>query len=187
MTTADRPRAWNSTLPVRSASLARAANGARHPAVATLDGTRIPVRQVRQRRKSRPQAGFSRAVKLAVRKRAGKGIAGDAECEACGCWLGPDGGDYQHRAARGSGGCRLAVINGPANCALMCRPCHRKAEDRDPHMAMDAGGFWVKHGTTPEYDPRNVRIMLHGAGGGMTVWLTEAGGYSTAPPKGAAA
>jgi hypothetical protein len=23
-------------------------------------------------------------------------------------------------------------------------------------------GFWLKHGTTPEYDPRNVPILLHG-------------------------
>ena len=67
------------------------------------------------------------------------------------------------------------VINGPANCALMCPECHRKAEARDPHLAMGAGGFWLEHGTTPEYDPRNVPIMLHGAGGGGAFYLAEDG------------
>ena len=56
--------------------------------------------------------------------------------------------------------------------------CHGACEDRDPHMGMDEAGFWVKHGTTPEFDPRNVAIMLHGAGGGgLVVWLGTDGRY----------
>jgi hypothetical protein len=117
-------------------------------------------------------------VKRLVRKRAGRGDIHEAQCEACGCWLGRDAGEFQRRAARGAGGCRDTVIGGCANCALMCPPCRRRAEDRDEHMGMGAGGFWIGHGTAPEYDPRNVPIMLYGkrAGGGeITVWLAAGG------------
>ena len=141
-------------------------------------------------RKAAPKGEFSPAVKLLVRLRAGRGDIFDAPCEACGKWLGEKGGEFQHRAARGSGGCRDAAVNGPANCVLLCHECHAKAEARDEHLAMDAGGFWIEHGTTPEYDPRNVSIMLHGAGGGgITVYLAADGlgpdgtGYLYARPK----
>jgi hypothetical protein len=67
------------------------------------------------------------------------------------------------------------VINGPANCAFMCPDCHRKAEARDQHLGMDVAGFWLDHGTTPDYDPRRVPILLHDAGGGLTVYLAEDG------------
>jgi hypothetical protein len=135
-------------------------------------------------------AEFTPKVKLAVRKRAGRGDIFEALCEACGAWLGEKAGEFQHRAARGAGGCKDEVINGPGNCALMCPECHRKAEARDPHLAMDAGGFWVRHGTTSEFDPRNVPIMLHSAGGsGLTVFLAADGlgpdgtGYLFEAPK----
>ena len=121
----------------------------------------VPLPRSPRERKAPRDTGFSRSVKLAVRARAGDGVAEVAGCESCGTWLGRYGGEIQHRAARGAGGCRDEVINSTANGALLCRPCHRICEDRDEHMGMDAAGFWIKHGTTPEFDPRNVRIMWH--------------------------
>ena len=150
---------------------------------------------------ARKESGFSRKVRLAVRKRAGGGHAEDALCEACGKRLGRYDGEVQHRASRGSGGCTDAVVNGMANAVLLCGHgaahvrdgCHGKCENRDPHMGMGAGGFWIKHGTTPEFDPRNVAIMLHDAGGGTTVYLAADGvgehgtGYLLRPPAEVAA
>lgn len=137
---------------------------------------------------------FTPKVKLLVRKRAGRGDIFEALAECCGTWLGETGGEYQHRAARGAGGCRDEVVNGPANCLLMCPEHHRQAEDRDRHLGMDEAGFWIEHGTTPAYDPRNVRIMLHDAsGGGIPVYLAADGlgpdgsGYLLQPPGAVAA
>jgi len=129
-----------------------------------------------------PPSEFTPKVKLLVRKRAGRGDVFDAACEACGQWLGEHYGEFQHRAARGTGGCKDAVINGPSNCCLMCGPCHRRAEARDPamgsdrHLAEDAAGFWIKHGDTPEYDPRLVPILLMSPGGSeLPVYLAADG------------
>jgi hypothetical protein len=124
---------------------------------------------------------FTPRVKLLVRRRAGRGDIFDALCEACGAWLGEHGGEFQHRAARGAGGCRDAVINGPANAALLCGSallrtgCHGACERRSAHMGMDAAGFWLEHGTTPDYDPRRVPVLLHGRDGGLKVWLAADG------------
>jgi hypothetical protein len=155
-----------------------------------LKGKNAPKRPRRSGVPALPPGEFTARVKLLVRKRAGRGDIYDARCECCGCHLGAEAGDFQHRAARGAGGCRDRVINGPANCALMCRPCHVRAEARDPHLAMDAGGFWVEHGTTPEFDPRNVAILLASEGGsGLKVYLAEDGighdgtGYLYARPE----
>ena len=130
--------------------------------------------------RSQEETGFSDAVKLQVRTRAGYGDPEKAVCEACACHLGPDGGEFQHRYARGMGGCRLAVVNGAANAALLCGSgalrtgdhglCERR--DRDMHGM----GFWLKSGQ----DPRAEAVMLYGngEGSGITVWLPEAGsGY----------
>ena len=186
--------------PFRYSSLARheglARTGIRPVRLAVVEsgGAAVLAPEQWQQRRT-PETGFPRSVKLAVRKRAGDGDPDEARCEACGRWLGHRGGEVQHRAARGSGGCTDEVINGITNAVLLCghgaapirSGCHGKCEDRDEHMAMDAGGFWIRHGTTPEYDPRNVRVMLHGAGGGgITVWLLEDGTYGYASPDGAA-
>jgi hypothetical protein len=46
----------------------------------------------------------------------------------------------------------------------------------------------ILHGTTPEFDPRNVPVMWHArAGSGVTLWLDDRGGYAFAPPGEAAA
>lgn len=119
---------------------------------------------------------FTPKVKLLVRKRAGNGDEFQALCEACGRWLGRDAGEFQHRAARGAGGCRDKIINGPANCALMCPECHRRAEGRDPCLGMDDAGFWLEHGTTAAYDPRNVPVKLASPhGSGVLVYLAADG------------
>ena len=147
------------------------------------------------------EAGFSRTVKLRVRKRAGSGFIEDALCESCGAWLGRYGGEVQHRASRGSGGSTDAVIGGCANAVLLCgrgaapvrSGCHGRCEDRERDMRDDAAGFWIRHGTTAEFDPRHVAIMLHGRDSGITVWLAEDGrgpdgtGYLLDPPEEVAA
>jgi hypothetical protein len=114
--------------------------------------------------------GFSPRVKLLVRTRAGGGDPSLATCESCGVWLGETGGEHQHRVARGAGGCKDPVINGPANCALMCHFCHRQAESRDPKHRMEERGFVIRHGVGPGYDPRFVPVILFG---GVEVWLSE--------------
>lgn len=128
----------------------------------------------------KPPGEFTLAVKHAVRRRAGRGDAAEARCEGCGRRLGARGGQVHHRAGRGSGGCRDEVIQGCANALLLCGTpfdgCHGAATAFDAHLGMDGAGLWIRHGTTPEFDPRNVQIMLHDAsGGGMPVWLAEDG------------
>jgi hypothetical protein len=123
-----------------------------------------------------PPSEFTPRVKLLVRKRAGQGDIHEAACEACGRWLGEKAGEFQHRVARGAGGCKDAVINGPSNCCFMCPPCHRRAESRDPRMGIKWGGFWLEHGTTPAFDPRLVPILLASRhGSGIQVWLAADG------------
>jgi hypothetical protein len=130
------------------------------------------------------ETGFSRAVKLGVRRRAGRGSVEDAMCEACGKWLGRYDGEVQHRAARGAGGCTDEVIAGYANAALLCghgaahirSGCHGACEDRRADMSMDDKGFWIRHGTTPEYDPRLIPVKLASEhGSGILVFLAADG------------
>lgn len=98
------------------------------------------------------------------------------QCAACGLALG-DGAwkSIQHRVRRQVGG------NGPENLVLLCGSatspgCHRKAEDRTDEM--HAAGFWLR----ADEDPAQVPILLAGADGGLRVWLTQAGAYSTSAP-----
>ena len=120
--------------------------------------------------------GFSPRVRKLVRTRAGGGDLYLACCECCGIWLGEHGGQVQHRVARGQGGCKDPVINGPANAALLCGTpftgCHGDCEARHTPEAreMRARGFWIEHGTTREFDPRHVPLELLG---GVRVWLSE--------------
>lgn len=128
-----------------------------------------------QAKKFKPgkDGGFSPAVKLAVRARAGNGDPDSAMAECCGTWLGRYGGDIQHVVARQSGGSHL--VNKVYLAVLMCRPCHDVAEKRDEHSR--AQGFWRR--STDEPSP----VMIHGNGGGMTFWLTATGAYSTERPE----
>lgn len=141
---------------------------------------------------------FTPKVKLLVRKRAGRGDVADACCEGCGVWLGEKGGQVHHRAGRGSGGCRDEVVNSCANALLLCGDpftgCHGAATRFELHLRDDAAGFWIRHGTTPEFDPRNVGVMLHALGAGeITLWLAADGlgpdgtGYLLQRPELAAA
>ena len=123
--------------------------------------------------------GFSPRVRELVRTRAGNGYPEQACCESCGIWLGETGGEHQHRVARGAGGCKDAVINGPTNCALMCYVCHRRAESRKPEYRMEARGFVIRHGNGPEFDPRFVPLVLLGD---VEQWLSEDGRYLDEAP-----
>jgi hypothetical protein len=141
-----------------------------------------PVRLVR----ARPETGFSRAVKLAARTRAGKGDPAEARCECCGAWLGLSGGDYQHRLARGAGGSRSAVVNGVASAAVLCRPCHALCESRDEGMR--ACGWWIRSGKGSDHDPRLVPVVSRTAAGDSEPrWFTESGGETDIDPRRAAA
>jgi hypothetical protein len=137
----------------------------------------------------KPPGEFTPAVKLQIRTRAGAGDPFDAQCECCAGHLGRGGGEIQHIVARGSGGCRDTVVNGPAGGALLCGSaaaqtgCHGRAEKRDPQMK--ALGFVLPFGT----DPRLVPMQLYGwSSGGVTVWRAEDGrgadgtGYLYSPP-----
>jgi hypothetical protein len=133
---------------------------------------------------------FTARVKRLVRRRAGRGDPFDARCEGCWKWLGIDAGEFQHRAARGAGGCRDGVVNGPANCLLLCRSCHWEAEERRRDLSQDGAGFWIGHGSGPDYDPRLAAVMLGALGdSGVTVWLAADGlgpdgtGYLLQPPS----
>ena len=96
-------------------------------------------------------------------------------CEACGLWLGRRRGQVHHRVNRGGGGCTDEVVNSCANAALLCGTpltgCHGLA------TANKLGnGFVIKHGTTPEFDPRNVSILLASPhGSGVSVFLAADG------------
>jgi hypothetical protein len=125
-----------------------------------------------------PPSEFTPKVKLLVRKRAGRGDVFDAQCEACGAWLGEHGGEIQHRDARGMGGSKDPVTNSAANGALLCghgaapirSGCHGACEDNDRDML--GMGFWLEEGQ----DPRTEPIMLHGkGGGGLTLFLAADG------------
>lgn len=150
-------------------------------------GTGLP--RVERKRRPARETGFPPRVRLQIRTRAGNGDPEAAECELCGAWIGPEGGEMQHRAARGAGGCRDSVTNGASNGLLICPvPCHRDCEARDEHLGMDGAGFWIKHGTTPEFDPRRVGIMWHArAGSGIELWLGQNGEYLYAAPEAVAA
>ena len=131
---------------------------------------------------ARTGTGFSRAVKLAVRTRAGNGDPDQARCEATGVWLGRYGGEIQHRDARGMGGTSDPVTSSIVNAVLLSTGAHRLAESRDEHM--NAMGFWLRNGEDPALTP----IMLHSEhGSGVTVWLGTDGQYHTNGPQEAAA
>ena len=144
----------------------------------------------------KPPRKFTPRVRLLAFTRAGGGNPHLASCECCGTFPNASSGplELQHRAARGSGGCRAAVIQSPANAAVMCQRCHARAEARDRGLRDDAAGFWIRYGTTREYDPRNVPILLAGeSGGGLTVFLAADGlgpdgtGYLLQQPEARAA
>ena len=139
-----------------------------------------PERAAAPKTKSAPrrETGFSAAVKLACRTRAGDGDPAQARCEAHGGWLGLDFGDFQHIVARGMGGCKDPLINSAANCAFICRRCHDIAESRDPEMSRR--GFWLPQGT----DPRMVPMTLWDGG---QVWRSVDGRYLTEAPEMSAA
>ena len=187
------PRAWNSTLPARSRPMPRKQWSPQSPVLPETGRKTAATRKGRATGAAtgqpKPPGEFTAKVKLAVRKRAGSGDIFDAACEGCRRRLGRYGGEYQHRAARGSGGCRDEIVNGPANCLLLCRLCHAEAEERRRDLSQDGAGFWIEHGNGPDYDPRFVAVMLGALGSsGVTVWLAADGtGYSQQAPEGAVA
>jgi hypothetical protein len=126
----------------------------------------------------RRATGFPARVKLAVRIRAGMGDQRDAVCEACGRWLGKDGGQVHHIIDRGMGGCTNVIINSAANAALLCGDpftgCHGLATAFD--TGIGAKGFWLSHSADPRLEP----MTLHT---GAVVWRSEDGRYLFEPPE----
>lgn len=133
-------------------------------------------------RRPRTETGFSHAVKLQVRTRAGHGDPDAAMCECCGVGLGRHGGQVQHLVARGMGGTSNPVLSTAANAALLCGTAqsgdHGLAESRDREMG--AKGFWLPQGT----DPRLVPMVLASEhGSGITVWRSVDGRYLFESPE----
>ena len=118
--------------------------------------------------------GFSPAVKLAARTRAGGGDPTDARCEADGVWLGLHGGQVHHRMNRQMGGSRTR--NTIQNAALLCGDpytgCHGAATREEQRMR--DRGFVLNSGQNPLL----VAIRPYGAGQAPR-WLTAGGGYGT--------
>lgn len=141
-------------------------------------GGRTPRPNPGRARNQARDTGFSQAVKLAIRARAGDGDPDQALAECCGIWLGRYGGDIQHIIARGAGGSSRPSVNFVINGALMCRPHHELAESRDPGMY--ERGFWRHSWEVAGACP----LMLHG---GFTRWLLADGTYGTEAPGGDAA
>ena len=117
------------------------------------------------------ETGFSAAVRLAIRMRAGNGDLSQAACEACGKWLGRHRGQIQHIVARMAGGSRRrnTASNGCLLCGTSLTGCHGLCEARDEHMR--AMGFWRKSTDPPS------PLMLHGEQGGLLVRLDDSGNY----------
>lgn len=188
--TADRPRAWNSSLPARTGYMNPGGGLSRSRWLPSAGASSAPLRTRGGRtgrpvsgrhRQSRTEAGFSRKVRLAVRTRAGNGDPREARCEAHGGFLDLHAGDYQHIVARGMGGSRNPLLGSAANCALLCRPCHDLCEARDREMR--AKGFWLPQGT----DPRMIPMMLASEhGSGISVWRSADGSYLFEAPEMAA-
>lgn len=124
----------------------------------------------------RKDTGPSRKVRAMVLER------DSWSCVSCGGDI-SDGHPYsiQHRLARGQGGTNdlfnLIVLCGSATS----RGCHLKAERRDPHM--HAAGWYLESWQDPAAEP----VMIQGADGGATVWLTADGQYAFEPISGSAA
>ena len=108
-----------------------------------------------------------------------------AVCESCGRFLGWRGGQFQHRDARGIGGTRNPVTNGPANAGLLCGTpvslCHGECEARTPQTK--AEGWWIPAGNGPDHDPRTVPVLLWTPGGPVRRWLSTDGIYLDTPPS----
>jgi hypothetical protein len=151
---------------------------------------RTPLRKSQGRhariKDTRPRnTGFSPAVKLKVRTRAGDGDPDDARCEATGVWLGRYGGEIQHRVARLSGGRGPKApwwFNTAANAALLSKDAHRRAEAGDRHLI--AAGFALD--STADATAEPIMLADTNDGGGVLAWLTPNGHYSPEPPRGAA-
>jgi hypothetical protein len=126
------------------------------------------------------RTGFSAAVKLGTRKRAGGGDPDEACCEPCGRWLGRYGGQVHHRQNRQMGGSKLR--NGIQNAGLLCGTpaslCHGDATLGTE--AMKDTGWVLRSGT----DPASTAVTLHD---GRRVLLGADGQYKTAPAEGVAA
>lgn len=169
--------AWNSTLPAREKPMSPGKPLARSRLLRPVQASGVPVVVALRapRAPSSSPAAFTPKVRKLVRERAGNA------CEACAVYLGPAGGQLQHRVARGMGGSRNPVLGSPANAVLLCGTpatgCHGRCEVRNTEM--HANGFWLWQYESPLVVP----IMLHGR---VTRWLAQDGSYSDMPPQEAA-
>lgn len=178
-------------MPPRSAPLAPGLPLARSawPPRSVLPAARPrPVAATRTR-----DTGFSAAVKLDTRKRAGLGDIDAAVCEACAIWLGRYGGQVQHIVARMMGGrgpkapwWMWTVVDAALLCGTPETGDHGLCESRAAAMGPDGFGFWLPSTASPLAAP----MTLYGRrpGRGIEVWRTADGKYSDqAPGTGAAA
>lgn len=136
------------------------------------------------RRKPNPRrdTGFPAAVRTLIDWRDSDmgALWPHRRCQACGQVFRTGQCDRQHRIARGSGGSRSPLVNGPVNGVTLCRLCHALAEARSP--AMYERGFWLRQSDLPRLHLIPVRRW-----DGRDAWPTADGGWSLEPPESEAA
>ena len=172
------PTSSNSSIALRNARRRHpSARGPRsRPRIVTAEpATMTP------RRKPRPAMQLSEATGRLIRTRAGTGDWRNGRCEACGEWLGGDGGACQPRTLQCRAGGSPADLDSPANGTLLCgtpsQGCYGRCVSRDFDMAV--AGFWLG----PEEDPALTPIQWHGIEqSGLTLWLGTDGTYRYEPP-----
>jgi len=115
---------------------------------------------------------FGPDVQRAVRLRASD------SCEACGKGL--DGcGTFLPVVRYSRDALPEGVMTSAANAVLMCSPCVRLIEARDPWM--EILGFSHSRGADPRLEP----MVIPGRRGFLMVWRGTDGLYHTEPPDGA--
>lgn len=162
--TADRGRAWNSTLPARTVPLARSSLSPGTPP------------QRRERIRPPRYTGPDAATRRLVLER------DDWSCVCCGKSVTGQPYSLQHRKRRSQGG-----SNDPSNLVTVlgtgATGCHFRIDSRiDP--ADEAKGYTCRSWQNPAAVPV---MVLSEHGSGMTVWLSADGQYLTEPPEGCAA
>jgi len=154
----DRPRAWNSTLPVSAKPMGRGKGLAQGKSAAT-----------------RRDTGPSRKVRLLVLARDGY------RCVCCGRSVIGQRYSLQHRKRRSQGG-----DNSPSNLITVLGTgttgCHERIDSRrDPHD--EAKGYTVRS----NLDPAGVPVMVFSEhGSGASVFLGDDGRYHDGPQEVAA-
>ena len=191
MTAADRPRAWGSSLPARSAYMDRGTGLSRSRQPAPGDASSVPLRAstlTRQPWSRKVPAATGRDAVAALRTpprrrdtippKVRKAVHGrdQRRCLHCGGWF-PDGGIHiHHRRLKQAGGDPRPHTDCACNLVSLCWTCHGWFHDTEAGRAKaEAEGFIIPN-VTPE--PWRLSVLVHGEddGSGIKAWPTCEGG-----------